>query len=319
MYKLKLKDCGAVVDRAATAFVEYCVQNNIHWSVTGCSGGRDSFVTMGILRRAKEIAAGRDFELNNLGVVIPINSSQESIDLGWETIRMFGADGLSAGGNYLVYCCLQERVFSNNIGSDHLDDMLRALLLRSKQNRKITQGSWQENCRIAQGNDKARLRMITLFNIAKKLEGIVMSTDNLSELWMGFWTLHGDVGNFGLIQQMLKGLEIETLVKHFGASNRLRATKPDDGLGIGNGDEDQLGAPYPIIDRVMIELIQKGFDPDGSLDQIAQLPKIKGAKKAIVEKLAWRALKTAFKRREGGCRALSREQLGLPAIIDIKL
>jgi NH3-dependent NAD+ synthetase len=58
----------------------------------------------------------------------------------------------------------------------------------------------------ATGNIKARLRMITLYHIAQLTGGIVISTDNLSEFWMGFWTLNGDVGDFA-IQQVLKGLK----------------------------------------------------------------------------------------------------------------
>jgi NH3-dependent NAD+ synthetase len=38
----------------------------------------------------------------------------------------------------------------------------------------------------AAGNIKVRLRMITLYHIAQLTGGLVVSTDNLSEFWVGF-------------------------------------------------------------------------------------------------------------------------------------
>jgi NAD+ synthetase len=41
---------------------------------------------------------------------------------------------------------------------------------------------------ISQGNIKARLRMIVLYDIASKMRGIVIDTDNLTEHFLGFFT-----------------------------------------------------------------------------------------------------------------------------------
>lgn len=51
------------------------------------------------------------------------------------------------------------------------------------------------------GNIKARLRMIYLYNLASIHRGCVLDTDNKTEHELGFWTIHGDVGdlNCGLI------------------------------------------------------------------------------------------------------------------------
>ena len=51
------------------------------------------------------------------------------------------------------------------------------------------------------GNIKARLRMIYLYNLASIHKGCVLDTDNRTEHELGFWTIHGDVGdlNCGLI------------------------------------------------------------------------------------------------------------------------
>jgi len=51
------------------------------------------------------------------------------------------------------------------------------------------------------GNIKARLRMVYLYNLASMYKGCVLDTDNRTEHELGFWTIHGDVGdlNCGLI------------------------------------------------------------------------------------------------------------------------
>lgn len=110
------------------------------------------------------------------------------------------------------------------------------------------------------GNFKARTRMEYLYWIASKEKGLVLSTDNLTELLLGFWTLHGDVGDFGMIQQLWKsevyGLA-EFLINSFegnisGGSKKSKNIPmaqalndglyaiPTDGLGITNSDLDQI-------------------------------------------------------------------------------
>ena len=49
---------------------------------------------------------------------------------------------------------------------------------------------------IANGNLQARCRMMYLYDIASRHKGLVMSTDNQTEYQLGFWTIHGDVGDF---------------------------------------------------------------------------------------------------------------------------
>jgi len=51
---------------------------------------------------------------------------------------------------------------------------------------------------------KARIRMILLYDLAGGNDGMVLSTDNYTEYLLGFWTLHGDVGDFGMIQSLWK-------------------------------------------------------------------------------------------------------------------
>ena len=103
--------------------------------------------------------------------------------------------------------------------------------------------------KLRQGNMKARMRMIVLYDLAQLNKGLVVSTDNYTEYLTGFWTLHGDVGDYGPIQNLWK-TEVFNMSKFLLSScnefqykaleSCIHAT-PVDGLGISNSDCDQLG------------------------------------------------------------------------------
>jgi len=125
--------------------------------------------------------------------------------------------------------------------------------------------------KIRQGNIKARLRMMYLYDRAHRSDGIVLSTDNLSEYYLNFFTLHGDVGDLGLIQNIWKteayGLAKWLIDEYYQglpavALIRSKNATPTDGLGITKTDYDQLGVDnYRVIDEIlMMELEAKeGF------------------------------------------------------------
>lgn len=62
---------------------------------------------------------------------------------------------------------------------------------------------------LAEGNIKARIRMLFLYHTAQIHGGCVLSTDQLDELLTGFWTLHGDVGDVSPIQLIPKSAEYD--------------------------------------------------------------------------------------------------------------
>jgi NAD+ synthetase len=99
---------------------------------------------------------------------------------------------------------------------------------------------------LAEGNIKARIRMLFLYHMAHVYSGCVLGTDQLDELLTGFWTLHGDVGDVGPIQLIPKTTEYELarlLCKRLEDSGPLQAAieaVPTDGLGISASDLEQL-------------------------------------------------------------------------------
>jgi NAD+ synthetase len=113
---------------------------------------------------------------------------------------------------------------------------------------------------VAEGNLKARLRMLFLYHVAQLSGGCVLSTDQVDELLTGFWTLHGDVGDVSPIQLIPKTVEYglaEILCQYLDDPAPLRAAMaavPTDGLGISASDLDQLGVPsYAEVERLFYE------------------------------------------------------------------
>lgn len=131
-----------------------------------------------------------------------------------------------------------------------------------------TDWSAYKRLKMRRGNVAARLRMVFLYHMAHENFGLVLSTDNFTELMLGFWTLHGDVGDFGMIQSLWKtevyGLANHLLVKErdkncdwraHSLSVAIKAT-PTDGLGITTSDLEQIGAKsYEEADRVLIDYL----------------------------------------------------------------
>jgi NAD+ synthase len=122
------------------------------------------------------------------------------------------------------------------------------------------------NYKIRRGNMKARTRMVYLYDLAAKHKGMVLSTDNYTELLLGFWTLHGDVGDYGMIQNLWK-TEVYEMSRFLAKSMEEGPKKalmdcveavPTDGLGITNSDLDQIKAgSYEEVDQILLKLFDK--------------------------------------------------------------
>lgn len=119
--------------------------------------------------------------------------------------------------------------------------------------------------KLRQGNMKARMRMMVLYDLAQLHRGMVVSTDNYTEFLTGFWTLHGDVGDFAPVQHLWK-TEIYALstflskeeneAQRAALQSCIDAT-PVDGLGISQCDCEQLGVPnYFEADKIFAAFFQ---------------------------------------------------------------
>ena len=102
-------------------------------------------------------------------------------------------------------------------------------------------------------NSRSRIRMITLYQIAGKYNGIVVGTGNkVEDYGVGFYTKYGDGGvDIAPIADIYK-TEVWELGRHLGVNEKIIEASPTDGLWDDKRtDEDQLGASYAQLEEAM--------------------------------------------------------------------
>lgn len=218
-----------VFNNIVNGLADYLTNNNIKCQVLGLSGGLDSTVSAAICKKVFEKTG-----IPLIGVSLPCSTNK-----GDEI-----SSASMAGGE-----------FCNEFTENNVEDVFTVI------ERACKQISGVDSTPISQGNIKARLRMITLFDIASKKSGIVIGTSNLTEWWTGFWTLNGDVGNLNPIGELWK-TEVYALAQWmldnvYKDSMALKAAieiTPTDGNGVKDGgDAAQImpGYTYNEIDHVL--------------------------------------------------------------------
>lgn len=277
-------DAKLFTQYATDKLLEYCLKNNIKTLVTGISGGLDSAVVAALT----EIVSDKSkLEIKNIGISLPCKIENYKTEYS-ETIYRSDLVGRKFSDP-----------FYHKIDISHLAKFFRGTFLAlSALFVDIFPVDYPKQL-IAKGNVIARIRMIILYYIANMTNGIVMSTDNYSELLTGFWTKHGDEGDYGLIQYLWKGSELRELAKYLGVPKEIIDAKPTDGLGVSEGgDEAQLGAPYEKLDEVLNNLLCLGMNPNSSTSFIETYgsPDCTIPEASLYVNTANRVAKTSFKR-----------------------
>ena len=106
---------------------------------------------------------------------------------------------------------------------------------------------------LAFANSRARLRMMTLYQIAQCHGGLVVGTGNrVEDFGVGFFTKYGDGGvDISPIGDCLK-TQVWDMGREFGLPQEIIDAPPTDGLWSDDRtDEDQLGMSYPDLERAM--------------------------------------------------------------------
>ena len=248
----EIKDYSKVFENIIQKTSEYLINNNIKAMILGISGGIDSTVCAAICH---EVSKRTNIPL--IGRSLPTKYNRKG-----ETTT---ADLV---GNAF---CTDFKTF--NIGNMYENVLDELIEISEKQTL------------IANGNIQARLRMIYLYNLASIYNGIVIDTDNLTENNLGYFTIHGDVGDFNPIGGLWK-TEVfkfaEWIMNWYGSYThtyfytdspemieykqgnlyKARAIKeslklqPTAGLGITNNDLEELGAEsYEQVDNILQEIL----------------------------------------------------------------
>ena len=274
-----------LVDKTA----EYVTSNNLKAMVLGISGGIDSTVVAAICH---EVSKKTDIPL--IGRSLPIKNKEDEFSVSELVGEAF---------------CDEFKVFnlSNSYKASLFDLCADAGLIKDC---KGYDWYWVSDLEeligrtpIANGNLQARCRMKHLYDIASIRKGLVMSTDNQTEYQLGFWTIHGDVGDFDPIQDSWK-TEVYGLANYLRDRYKSKALEalhndyketcdkyramsyavyssckliPTDGLGISNSDLEQIGAKsYDEVDDILSRYIpfkeyrQKHGEPLHPHDEMAE-------------------------------------------------
>ena len=281
---------------------QYITDNNLKCMILGISGGIDSTVVAAICH---EVSKKTDIPL--IGRSLPTKFNKEG------EITTAGLVGKAFCTNYQKVSIEQTyKTLSNDLYGYEC-----ALDFNEPQPTALTNG-----------NIQARLRMIYLYNLAGMYKGIVIDTDNLTENNLGYFTIHGDVGDFNPIGGLWK-TEVFELAKylheHYSIESHFNETyrdqlkpnsdysrcvavseslklKPTAGLGITNSDLEELEAEsYDQVDAILQEILawksmikESSWNLKNFLDdqQFLNIPY------KVVEAVATRHFASEFKRKQ---------------------
>lgn len=248
-----MNDYKNIFEVMVTKTTDYLKTNGLKTMVLGISGGIDSTVTAAICREVQRQYPKEGYRF--IGVSLPCSTNGED-------------ERDSASSTISAFCKYTDSI-EHNIQREF--SMIRGAFEDDYNYLKV------EETKIAQGNIKARLRMMYLYNLASLTHGLVMDTDNLTEHYLGFWTIHGDVGDFNPIGGLWKS-EVYGLAKWLAneyyqdfpeqmgneASRCINALRkaivinPTDGNGVKvGGDLAQIapGLTYYDVDDVLMTFI----------------------------------------------------------------
>lgn len=279
-------DYSKVFEVLVKETANYVKVNNLKAMVLGISGGIDSTVVAAICH---EVSKQTGIPL--IGRSLPIKNKSDEFDVsklvGEALCNDFKVYKLERSYRAALFDACADAGDVNIANSYYLDE------LEEMPSRTL----------IANGNLQARCRMMYLYDIASRYKGLVMSTDNQTEYQLGFWTIHGDVGDFDPIQDLWK-TEVYGLANYLQDHYKSKALEalrndyketcdnykamscaiynscklvPTDGLGISNSDLDQIGAKdYATVDDILSRFIpfkeyrQKHGEPLHPHDEMAE-------------------------------------------------
>lgn len=231
----EITDYDKVFETLVQKTQDYVVRNNLNCMVLGISGGIDSTVVAAI---CSEVSERTDIPL--IGTSLPTKFNKE--------VEITTAD-------------LVGKAFCNDYKEIPIMYPYSAFL-------DFLEAAGDSTTPISNGNIQARLRMMYLYNLASIHKGIVMDTDNLTENNLGYFTIHGDVGDFNPIGGLWK-TEVFKLAEYLMDFYRMTgqidkgiavfnswSLKPTAGLGITDSDLDEIGAEsYEQVDGILQEIL----------------------------------------------------------------
>jgi NAD+ synthase len=139
------------------------------------------------------------------------------------------------------------------------------------------------------GNLKARARMIILYYFANATNRLVAGTSNKSEILLGYFTKYGDGGADVMPIGDVYKTQIKLMAEHLNIPDYILKKPPAAGLVADQTDEQDLGYPYDILDKIIL-----GIEINLESEKIAE---IVGINVKDVERFRKRVRYTRHKRK----------------------
>lgn len=233
----RITDYSELKNRIVSWIQNYASENNIKSLVVGVSGGIDSAVVSTLCAETG---------LPTYVLSMPLHSSSKNDEL---------SDSYT------------------NVLEDKYDNVTKIRIdLTSTYDQLLKsfdfwtgEGQFTQN-NLANANTKSRIRMVTLYQVAGCVGGIVVGTGNkVEDYGVGFYTKYGDGGvDIAPIADLYK-TEVWMLGEYLGVDERIISAPPTDGLWEdGRSDESQIGASYAELEEAMefgtgsaVEILQR--------------------------------------------------------------
>lgn len=149
-------------------------------------------------------------------------------------------------------------------------------------------GDDQAALKVRRGNVMARQRMIVLYDRSAAFDALVAGTSNKTEALLGYGTLHGDMAAaIAPIGDLYKS-QLRAVAMALGVPEEILAKAPSADLWPGQTDEDELGATYDDLDRILFALVDRRWSADRCVAA--------GLERELVAWVAERVARNEFKR-----------------------
>lgn len=110
------------------------------------------------------------------------------------------------------------------------------------------------NDRVAQGNVKARLRMVTIYYYANIRNYLVCGSSNRTEVTLGYFTKFGDGASDVLPLGDLYKHQVRAIAQELGVPQKIVDKVPTAGLWKGQTDEGEIGFSYEELEKTLKDI-----------------------------------------------------------------
>jgi NAD+ synthase len=113
---------------------------------------------------------------------------------------------------------------------------------------------------LANGNLKARIRMMILYYHLNSMNRLVAGTGNRTELLVGYFTKYGDGGVDILPIGDLYKTDVRKIAAYLEIPKNIIEKAPTAGLWTGQTDEEELGMKYELLDKILYLMADENLD-----------------------------------------------------------